>query len=206
MKSRSARSYLLLLIPILALLPACQGTLRALPPPEELETQAAEAYQDYRIGPTDVLQITVWRNDELSLPEVAVRPDGKISFPLLDDVQAAGLTPTELKAILTERLSEYILAPTVTVVVRQVNSQVIYVIGEVHRQGALPLRADMRVIDALAMSGGFRPFADAKRVKIIRNRNGEGPIEFRFNYDEFVDGDNLDQNILLLSGDNVVVP
>jgi polysaccharide export outer membrane protein len=171
-----------------------------------LESQAVEAFQDYRIGPTDVLQISVWKNPELSVPEVAVRPDGKISFPLLDDVQAAGLTPTELKAILTERLSEYILAPTVTVVVRQINSKAVYVIGEVHRQGALSLRADMRVIDALAMAGGFRPFADRSWVKIIRNRNGEGPIEFRFNYDEFVEGKDLEQNILLLPGDKVVVP
>jgi polysaccharide export outer membrane protein len=204
MKSRCARS--LLLLPVLMLLPACRGTLRALPPPAELESHAVEVHQEYRIGPMDVLQISVWRNDELSLPEVTVRTDGMISFPLLDDVQAAGLTPTQLKAILTERLSEYILAPTVTVVVRQINSRVVYIIGEVNRQGPLAMRADFRVIDALSMAGGFRPFADSSRVKIIRNRDGEGPIELRFNYDEFVDGKNLEQNILLLSGDKIVVP
>jgi len=206
MRSRRPSLLPLLLLVSTALLPACRTTLRALPSPEELESQAVEAFQEYRIGPTDVLQISVWKSPELSVPEVAVRPDGKISFPLLDDVHAAGLTPNELKAILTERLSEYILAPTVTVVVRQINSKAVYVIGEVQRQGALSLRADMRVIDALAMAGGFRPFADRSWVKIIRNRNSEGPIEFRFNYDRFVEGKDLEQNILLLPGDKVVVP
>jgi polysaccharide export outer membrane protein len=98
------------------------------------------------------------------------------------------------------------LAPTVTVVVRQVNSKAVYVIGEVHRQGALSLRADMRVIDALAMAGGFRPFADRSSVKIIRTRDGEGPVEYRFNYEQFVDGKDLEQNILLVPGDKIVVP
>jgi polysaccharide export outer membrane protein len=187
-------------------LPACQGTLRSLPAHDQLETEAMEASREYRIGPTDVLQISVWRNPELSVPEVVVRPDGKISFPLLDDVQAAGLTPSELKDILTTRLAEYITAPNVTVVVRQINSKVVYVIGEVNRQGTFPLNVDMRVIDALAVAGGFGPFADRSRVTIIRNRNGKGPIEFRFNYDEFVDGQNLGQNLLLLPGDKIVVP
>ena len=187
-------------------LTGCQATLRALPAPDQLESEALEASREYRIGATDVLQISVWRNPELSLQEVVVRPDGKISFPLLDDVQAAGLTPRELKEILTTRLAEYITAPNVTVVIRQINSKVVYIIGEVNRQGTFPLNVDMRVIDALAIAGGFGPFADRSRVTIIRNRNGKGPIEFRFNYDQFVDGRNLDQNLLLLPGDRIVVP
>ncbi len=187
-------------------LPACQGTLRALPAPDQLESDAREASRVYRIGSTDILQISVWRNPELSLQEVVVRPDGKISFPLLDDVQAAGLTPGELKEILTARLSEYITAPTVTVVVRQINSKVVYVIGEVNRQGTFPLVVHMRVIDALAVAGGFGPFANRSRVTIIRHRNGAGPIEFRFDYGAFVSGKDLEQNLLLLPGDNIIVP
>jgi polysaccharide export outer membrane protein len=191
---------------LLTTAPGCAPTLRALPTPAELESQGVEARQDYVIGPTDVLQINVWKNPELSLAEVVVRPDGKISFPLLDDVQAAGLTPNQLKEILTELLAEYVTAPTVTVVVRQINSKTVYVMGEVNRQGAFPLRADMRVIDALAVAGGFRPFADRNRIKIIRNQNGDAPIEFRFDFGEFVDGTNLEQNILLVPGDKIVVP
>ncbi len=199
-------SPLLPLLLSLAFLPACQGTLRAIPPVAEAESHALESSEEYRIGATDVLTISVWRNSELSLPEVVVRPDGRISFPLLDDVKAAGLTPTELKRVLTERLSEFITAPTVTVVLRQINSKLIYVIGEVQRQGALPMRADMRVIDALAIAGGFRPFANSNRVKIIRTQNGVGPVELVFNYDAFVDGTDLEQNVLLVAGDKIVVP
>jgi polysaccharide export outer membrane protein len=193
-------------LPALLSLAGCGQTLRALPPPAELESEAIEATQDYVIEATDVLQINVWKSPELSLEEVVVRPDGKISFPLLDDVHAAGLTPDQLKGILTERLSEYVTAPTVTVVVRQINSKMIYVIGEVNRVGPVPLRAHMRVIDALAIAGGFRPFAHTDRVKVIRQLDGKGPIEFQFDYGEFVEGTNLEQNILLLPGDRVVVP
>lgn len=188
------------------LLLACAGTARQLPPAAALETQALEANASYVIGPNDVLQITVWKNPELSLEQVVVRPDGKISFPLLDDVQAAGLTPLELKQVLADRLSEYITAPHVTVVVRQINSKNVYVLGEVARQGAIPLRVDMRVVDALALAGGFTPYADRRRVKIIRNVDGSGPVEFVFDYEAFVEGRNLEQNIPLLPGDKIVVP
>jgi polysaccharide export outer membrane protein len=187
-------------------LAGCGGTLRSQLPASELEGHAVEDLSTYQIGPTDVLRIAVWRQQELSVDGVAVRLDGKISVPLLDDVQAAGLTPLELKQVLTERYAEYITGPTVTVIVSQINSKLVYVIGEVPRQGPMAIRGDFRVVDALATAGGFSPFAGKSNVKVIRNANGSGPVEFRFDYDRFVAGDDIEQNILLLPGDKIVVP
>lgn len=192
---------------VLALaLGGCRGNLRALPSATELEEAAYEDLSAYVIGPQDILQVSVWRQPELSVDVAIVRPDGKISVPLLDDVQAAGLTPTELKALLADRWSEYITAPQVTVIVRQINSKVVYVLGEVARQGAIPIRGDFRVVDALAASGGFGAFAGKDQIKIIRTTNGLEQVEFRFNYGDFVNGRDLDQNITLLPGDRIVVP
>jgi polysaccharide export outer membrane protein len=185
---------------------ACAPTLRTLPSAEEMESQAVEARQSYEIGPGDVLQVSVWRQPELSVESVVVRLDGKISVPLIDDVQASGLTPLELKEVVTERLAEYVGDPTVTVVVLQVHSKMVYVLGEVARQGPISLRSEMRVVDALSVAGGFSTFANKGDVKIIRSRNGGAPVEFRFDYESFVDGSDLEQNILLLPGDKIVVP
>ncbi len=182
------------------------GTLRATPPAGDLETQAREAKQDYVIGPRDELMISVWNQPELSVAKLVVRLDGKLSFPLLDDVEAAGRTALELKAVITERLEEYVTAPHVTVIVTQINSKLVYLIGEVSREGPIVYQSEMRVIDALSTAGGFNPFAGKKRVKIIRDRNGDTPIEFVFNYEDFVKGKDLEQNILLLPGDRIVVP
>ncbi|NRA02384.1 MAG: polysaccharide biosynthesis/export family protein [Myxococcales bacterium] len=184
----------------------CANTLRQQPSATHMESQAAEAFEDYRIGPTDSLQITVWANPEISVPEVVVRPDGKISFPLLDDVHAADLTPLELKQVLTERLSEYISSPTLTVVVREIRSKVVYVLGEVARPGPVAMRAKMTVIDTLAIAGGFGAFAKKDRVKVIRQSGAGDPVEFNFDYGAYVDGTGLDQNILLVPGDKIIVP
>lgn len=185
---------------------ACRSNLRQIPSVDQLDSHAIEVAGDYVIGEGDVLKVSVWRNPELSLDSVVVRPDGKISVPLVDDVQATGLTPLELKEVLTERLSEYVTALQVTVIVVQIRSKIVYVLGEVARQGPLAYRADMRVVDALSTAGGFRPFAGKSRIKIIRNMNGGDPVEFNFDYDGFVAGKNLEQNILLLPGDKIVVP
>lgn len=188
------------------LLSACASTLRSQPTAPQMETRAVEAFQEFRIGPTDSLQVTVWANPEISVPEVVVRPDGKISFPLLDDVQAAGLTPLELKAVLTERLSEYISSPTVTVVVREIRSKMVYVLGEVARPGPVPMQANMTLVDTLAIAGGFGAFAKKDRVKVIRSSGAGDPVEFNFDYGAYVDGTDLDQNILLVPGDKIIVP
>ena len=125
------------------------------PPPEAGPMDRSE----YVIGASDVLRIQVWRNPELSV-EVPVRPDGKISVPLANDVQAAGLTTTEVKDVLTQALAEFVAAPDVTVIVHQVNSKSVHVVGEVGRPMVVPLVIDMRALEVIAMAGGFSPCAD----------------------------------------------
>ena len=176
------------------------------PSVEELEAHAVEASQEYVIGPKDTLNIQVWHQPTLSLGAVVVRLDGKISFPLLDDVQAAGLSAMELKGVITEGLDEFIKAPHVTVIVTLIRSKHIFIMGEVARPGAIALESEMRLADALSLSGGFRTFAAKKRVKLIRDMNGSGPVEFIFDYNRFESGADLEQNILLLPGDTIVVP
>ncbi len=184
---------------------ACAGSAREQPTAAQLETSAVQAQEDYVIGPRDILTIVVWREQELSVPRAEVRLDGKISVPLIDDVQAAGRTPLQLKDDLTTRLKEYVTAPVVTVVVASVGSKLVYVIGEVSREGPINMQPDMRVLDAIGLAGGLNPFAGKSRIKIIRSQ-GPAPAEFVFDYDGFVDGKDLAQNILLVPGDTIVVP
>lgn len=186
-------------------LSACAHSLRDQPSAEVLEQAALQEQAEYVIGPYDTLVISVWKEPELSLSGVEVRLDGKISVPLLDDVQAAGKTPMQLKADISERLREYVTAPQVTVVVARVGARNVYVLGEVVREGAIPIQPQMRVIDALAIAGGMNAFAGKTRIKVIR-QSGLAPAEFNFDYDAFVDGRNVSQNILLLPGDKIIVP
>ena len=194
------------LLALLFLVPDCAANLRDVPSAIELDSLALEAKQNYVIGESDFLRLTVWNNPRLSLESVIVRPDGKVSLPLLDDIHAAGLTAHELKAVITERLSEFVSDPEVTVVVLQVNSKSVYVLGEVARQGPVSLRQNMRVVDVLSHAGGFSAFADKDSILIIRGTDEGAPKEFRFNYDTFVDGTDLAQDVLLLPGDKIVVP
>jgi len=187
------------------LLTACAGNQRARPTATQLEGEAAQIAGEYVIGPSDVLVVTVWREEQLSA-EVEVRPDGKISVPLLDDVQAAGLTPISLKQVITERLSEFVTAPHVTVIVKSSRSKMVFMLGEIARPGVIGYVADMRVSDAIALSGGFGPFSDKSHVKIIRRLQDGTAQEFRFDYDDYIEGANLAQNVLLLPGDQVFVP
>ena len=156
----------------------------------------------YVIGPDDVLLISVWKEAELT-NTLPVRPDGKISMPLLSDVQAAGLTPMQLAASLTEKLKKYLSDPRVTVVVTQINSQRIYVTGEVLHTGAMQLLPDMTVLQAVA-SAGFTQFANTKGIYILRTSNGKQQ-KFPFNYKQVVKGEDMNQNILLKPGDTIVV-
>lgn len=175
---------------------------RAVPPPPE---QPVLERDTFVIGHGDLLAISVWKNPELSLARVPVRPDGKISVPLLDDVQAAGLTPEELKELLTKALADYVANPDVTIVVIEVNSRRVYVTGAVLRSGAFPLTQDMRVLDAIAMSGGFSQFAEKDDVKVLR-RSGGGLVEYRFDYPAYLKGHEPHTNLLLQPGDTIVVP
>ena len=158
---------------------------------------------DYVIGAGDRLSIRVWKNPELSV-NVPVRPDGKISVPLLDDVQAEGFTAIELKEVITRELSEYVTNPDVTVVVEQIDKRV-YVLGEVARKGPILLANDLRVTDAISAAGGFGTYANKKKIKIIR-RTENGEVEYRFDYDAYVAGKAPGTNMLLVPGDTVVVP
>jgi polysaccharide export outer membrane protein len=171
------------------------------PPPEP----AALDRDSYLIGPDDVVQVVVWKNPDLSVT-VPVRPDGRISVPLVDDVQAAGLTTDELKLVLSEKLEEFVKNPEVTVIVTSINSKRIYIMGGINNQTSFNLTQDMRVLDAIASAGGFTTFADKDDVKILR-RQGGGLVEYRFDYDAFVKGDApLESNFLLQPGDTIVVP
>ena len=134
-----------------------------------------------------------------------MRPDGKISVPLLNDVQAAGLTAAALTTDLTEKLKKFISDPQVTVIVSEVNSEKIYITGEVNRGGAFPLVGGMTVLQALASAGGFNTFANSKKIYVLRQENGK-PVKYPFNYKDVINGKNADQNIVLKAGDTIVVP
>ena len=189
----------LLAVGVVLPLLACAG--RALPPPPEGDPMEQDTYV---IGAGDVLQISVWDNPQVS-NTVPVRPDGRISLALLDDVQAAGLTPLELKEVVGQQLTEFIGNADVTVIVRAMNSKRAYLIGEVPRQGAIQLTQDTRILDALASAGGFTNFADKSDIRILR-KTGKGDLdEYTFDYDAYIAGKAPGTNILLQPGDTIVV-
>lgn len=158
----------------------------------------------YVIGPADVLDISVWKEPEVSRT-VPVRPDGNISLPLLNDVHAAGLTPTQLAAQITGRLNKYVTNPQVTVIITVINSQRIYILGEVVRAGAYPLLPGMTVLQALSSAGGFTQFANTKDICLLREENGKH-MKYLFNYKDVINGDKSEQNTALKAGDTIVVP
>jgi polysaccharide export outer membrane protein len=158
----------------------------------------------YVIGAEDVLYVNVWREQEISRP-VVVRPDGKISLPLLNDVTAAGLTPMELEQQLTAGFGKYLENPQVTVIVTAINSQQVFILGEVNRIGRYPLSPNMTVLQALSMSGGFTQFANLGDIYILRKENGK-QARLPFNYKEVVRGHRSEENIVLKPGDTIIVP
>jgi len=174
---------------------------------EKKDTDAvkpATADPSYIIGEEDVLNIAVWKEAEVTRT-VPVRPDGKISLPLINDVQAAGLTPIQLGLSITERLRKFIAEPQVTVIVTQINSRRIYIVGEVGRAGAYPLVPNMTILQALSSAGGFTQFANLKGIYLLRNENGR-QITYPFNYKDAIKGKRAEQNIQLKPGDTIVVP
>jgi polysaccharide biosynthesis/export protein len=158
---------------------------------------------EYVIGPEDVLHIAVWKENDLTAT-LPVRPDGKISLPLLDDVQAAGLTPKQLADSVTEKLRKYIADPRVTVVVTAINSKRIYLVGEVLHAGATPMLPNMTVLQALS-SAGLNQFANTKRIYVLRTANGKQQ-KLPVNYRKLVKGEEIEQNYILQPGDTIVVP
>lgn len=159
---------------------------------------------DYKIGPLDVLRVDVWKEAEISRI-VPVRPDGKISIPLLNDMQAAGLTTLQLSKLISDGLKEYITNPQVTVTVSEINSRRVYITGEVTHPGPLSLLPHMTVLQALSSGGGFTLFAKIKDIYVLRNENGR-KVQHPFNYKDVVKGKAQDQDIELQPGDVIVVP
>jgi polysaccharide export outer membrane protein len=159
---------------------------------------------EYKIGPQDVLRIDVWKEPEISRT-APVRPDGRISLPLINDVQAAGLTSTQLAAVIADGLRKFITNPQVTVGVNEINSRRVYVTGEVTKPGAFPLLPNMTVLQALSSSGGFSQFARLKNIYVLRTEDGK-QVKHPFNYKEVVSGKKPELNIPLQPGDVIVVP
>ena len=159
---------------------------------------------DYVIGPNDVLTIVFWRDKDMST-DVAVRPDGKISLPLINDVAAAGLTPEQLRQQLTTAAAKFVEEPTVTVVVKEINSRRVFITGQVGKPGPYPLTGPTTVLQLIAMAGGVLEYADAKNITIMRTENGK-PQSYSFNYKDVTHRKNLKQNIELKPGDTVIVP
>jgi polysaccharide biosynthesis/export protein len=159
---------------------------------------------DYLIGPGDVLNISVWKEESLTR-EVVVLPDGKISFPLIGQVQAAGRSVNDLKREITSRIVKYAPKEEVTLEVKEVKSMIVYLIGRVNQPGRVELNANINVLQALSIAGGLNPFAKRNQIKIFRNESGKTKI-LKFSYDDVIDGDNVDQNVILIRGDVVVVP
>jgi polysaccharide biosynthesis/export protein len=169
--------------------------------PEDTPATAAES--TYRIGADDTLHVSVWKEPDLTAT-LPVRADGMISLPLLNDVQAAGLTTMELRASITEKLKKYLADPRVTVVVTAMNSQRVYVIGEVLHTGAMNLLPNMTVLQALA-TAGFTQFANTRGIYVLRTESGKQQ-KMPVNYKQLIKGEAMGQNIALKPGDTIVVP
>jgi polysaccharide export outer membrane protein len=172
--------------------------------PVDISAKAATDDPNYVIGPEDELIISVWKEPDISR-SVPVRPDGKISLALLNDVQATGRTPMQLGSDITEKLKNFISEPQVTVIVTKINSQRIFVVGEVPRTGSYTLLPNMTAVDAISSAGGFTPFAKRTKIYILRKENGK-MTSIPFNYKEVVKNRKSDQDVVLKPGDRIVVP
>jgi polysaccharide biosynthesis/export protein len=162
------------------------------------------AAENYFINPGDILQISVWKEDNLNR-ELMVRPDGKFSFPLVGEVETKGLTVEQVNIEITERLEKFIPDPEVSISIQQIVGNKIYVIGKVNRPGEFVMNHDIDVMQALSMAGGTTTFAGLNKIKILR-REGDKQIAIPFQYADVERGKNLEQNIILQRGDIVVVP
>lgn len=160
---------------------------------------------DYQIGAGDVLEIATWKEPELTRREVLVRVDGKISFPLIGDIQAAGVTPVELTETLQKGLKNYVTSPVVTVTVINPGSQKIYILGEVQRTGEYPLAKNLTVLQAFAIAGGFTQWASKDEIILLRREGAQDKI-YKINYKDIVKGRNVENNVALQANDTIVVP
>jgi len=179
-------------------------TVEALEEEADPQSGATGIGPEYVLGPEDLMEISVWKNVNLT-KEIVVLPDGKISFPLIGDIQASGLTVQQLRNKIAERISEFTPDPTVTVLVLQLNSNKLYVVGEVKRPGEYTTGHRTDAMQVLSMAGGFTTFASPRKIVILRRQNGVMK-KIAFNYNQVVQGKHLEQNIILQRGDVIVFP
>jgi polysaccharide export outer membrane protein len=173
--------------------------------PFNSQAQAPSDRTTYQIGAGDTLEIVTWKEQDFTRDQVLVRTDGMITFPLLNDVQAAGRTPMELKKEIETKLKDYISAPVVTVTVVTPGSQKFYILGEVAGTGEYDLQKDLTVLQAFALAGGFTEWASKKEIILLRNENGKEKT-FRINYKDLIKGENISQNMKIQANDTIIVP
>lgn len=171
---------------------------------EQVAPKGVPLPEGYRIGAHDVLTVLFWRDQDMS-GDVTVRPDGNITLPLVNDIAAAGQTPEQLRQAITDAASQFIESPTVTVVVKQINSRVVFITGEVAKPGAYPLTGRITVMQLISLAGGLREYADEQDITVLRV-DKDRQVSLPFNYKDVAGGKKLNQNILLQPGDTVVVP
>jgi polysaccharide export outer membrane protein len=215
-QNKPNRALKTLIIVVLSFLPAW-GQTTSQPAKSKPQTTPAAAHagaanqpnsadsDKFLIGNDDVLAINVWKEPELSRA-VPVRSDGKISLPLVGEVQASGQTPRQLEQEIAQKLKSYISEPEVTVIVQQINSQKFNILGQVTRPGAYPLTNSLTVLDAIAVASGFRDFAKKKSIYILRQNPDGGQSRIPFNYNDVIRGKNAEQNVKLQPRDTIVVP
>jgi len=187
-----------LFVGVVANTSAADNAVKA-PPPQAISLAGPE----YRLGPEDQIRVSVWENTQLTL-ELVVRPDGKISMPLIQDVMAEGQTAAELATHIQQKLTAFIKEPQVSVILLQINAPKFYVIGNVVRPGTYPLRGETSVLQALSLAGGFTQFASPRNIKLIRTTAGKQEVR-KVNYNNMID-EGGEGNYLLKSGDTIVVP
>ncbi len=181
----------------------CQSVLSQDKP---VQTWSAKSQSiDYRIGAGDVIEVATWKEPDLSRKEVLVRVDGKISFPLIGDIQAAGMTPAELTETIQKGLTNYVTTPVVTVTVTNPGSQKVYVLGEVMKTGEYPILKTLTVLQAFALAGGFTQWASKDEIILIRKDGAKDRI-YKINYKDIVKGKDVENNLVLQANDTIVVP
>lgn len=174
--------------------------------PRPLSAAGNRAVDEYRIGPEDVLEIMVWKNADLTRT-VTVRPDGKVSLPLIGDIRASGLSTEELKNVISLRMKEYIATPEVSVLVSNINSYFYYILGEVIKPGKYPLKERITVLQAVSMAGGFTPFASKNGMAVFRkDPSTTTEIKFRIRYDDIISSEDPNKNMMIQSGDTILIP
>lgn len=173
--------------------------------PQTTAAQLPTPLTEYVIGPTDVLDVSVWKEPDISRT-VTVRPDGKISLPLVGELEASGKTPVQLQAIISQKLEHYIASPEVTVLLHEIRSGAVTIFGKVAKPGSYPLTRQMTVLDVIAAAGGFKDYAKLTQIYVLRINPDGTTIRFKFNFKEVIKGRDLAQNIALLPRDTIYVP